>query len=427
MSNPIGKFWASSNSLSSNEDQLSIGSQTTEDWDNPLDTENPNNIQEVPQPAFGKLSLSNRSISSPQTPPKGTHTISHQTPSPVKESIDFLLKKNTSTPLKSSQQSPLKRVFAYLNNQSIDTPTKQQRAEKVRKIGNEFIAAWSETPAQKLPEGLDTLEFHSNLSHKLLNSTWASTLLKELHNIYTNSEYQDQKFFMSSVINLNHIYNPQFTEENKSTGFHFCPPHHEMYPKLKSIVKNPITQVFSASWRHEKADPNEENKFSTFFPHSINTEKQLLELLRRAEPIADTQNRKLFLDPQTNITIEAMIRKDFGIEIIYSAFPVFFFEKYNKETSYQITENVIKNPSEILTTALYIMETEITSDRKHKIRFITEQDYIILDLASLLNVGVEKGIYFSFLKEIFETIEGFSDFWRNCATKFSRDPLKEIL
>lgn len=189
------------------------------------------------------------------------------------------------------------------------------------------------------------------------------------------------------IINLVHI-----TEGERGVditrGYHFN-VQHAMNVRIKA--RNPHNQVTCGVFRLQ--DSHRE-KFSTFFPASVNSEDALVRVIQHAEKIAQKENRLLYRSIDLPIYIEKLFQ-DKGC-IVQSAYPLFFYEEFQANQTYQVTENAVISSSEILSR---LSDPLVVHERTQ----YDLGDNIILDIAPLFidkTNGVEFGIDFRFPKNL---------------------------
>lgn len=215
---------------------------------------------------------------------------------------------------------------------------------------------------------------------------WAHKLLHAVQNYMTASDPTTNPPL--AFYDFEHILQP-----SDDGGFHFCPDINSSPVQLVNIKTNPKTTVFCAEFDNQGS-----SKFSTFFPSEIKTAEQLFECLNSAREISRMDNRALceVYFQQKKFHVVRYMREQ-GL-IVKSVFPVFVYEQFGSNLTYQITNNYSLSSTEIFQRAKAV----ISQVMRDKIFFIwddkdTANERIIVDVASN-NITEEPkcGIYIDF-------------------------------
>ena len=333
-------------------------------------------------------------------------SLSTQTPTPLRaikrklENEDISIKQSLGKEDAELVSESFERI------EGLSSPLRLKQAQSLTSFFKDQILKYQEIGSgEKLNEGF---VFHKQMSNALIQSPWLGAPLKKLKLIHENCNQEMD--FPKKVFNMDHIVEGQTDSSGKKlVGFHFCPPGHSLRDSLVLRGRNPSTGVLVADWQDEKTN---QTKTSTFFPDFLGNEEDLLKLLSRLEPLAKNGDRQLSRDPETGLIVEGFLRTIGGVNVLYSAFPIFHFEKYQEEKSCAFLKMQVSFV-ELLHQAQDLVR-QASKDRKQTspIRFLIQDSHsskVVIDIAPLYQeqTQIEKGIYIEFPKKYFEEIEGF--------------------
>jgi hypothetical protein len=268
-----------------------------------------------------------------------------------------------------------------------DLPQKEKDESAKNALKSLFkkMAGGTQTPPMNSPST------HRKLSDSLLNSSWTAGIVNDLRRSIS-SESSNSEQLLSLIANMKHI-----VEGDGAGGCHFCPPDSEKSKELENIKINPSNGVFCATFKTDK-----KLKFSSFYPSTINSQKELLEIVTQSIEVARQGDRSL-RDTGKGFFIEAYLKKE-GL-IFHSAFPIFFYAKYSEDSQYTITDGFKLASAAVLKIAEDLVKQVKGSDKEPAIRyFLDGGNSVIVDIAPALAIELEiaHGIYFLFPSSCFQ-------------------------
>jgi hypothetical protein len=262
-----------------------------------------------------------------------------------------------------------------------DTPTRKSKATAARDFTDTLIENVFNTC-----QGADEVQQYQQLYDTLsVKSSPVLAKLIDLGVIYDKCKYKPDDLRPRQIVfNLKHI-----LTVDQCRGYHYVQKGSSV--KLENVIKSthaPYQATFTI--------PNGKKKISTIFPEDLIPDtKELLNTISTACVIAEDQNRRLL-----------MTKHKFAIETTYkgdrvlgtTAYPIFFFDVYIPGREYEIVENTPLIPAdELLTKAQqHFKATPVNTLVKYEVG--SKLKSIIVDMASLLKIGVDKGIYIQFPK-----------------------------
>ncbi len=260
--------------------------------------------------------------------------------------------------------------------QVVDSPHKKKRSFLARRVIDGTVSQLASiTPIAANPQDP---QFHRQMTESLNTSPWCQALLSDASKIDYEAVHQAPGRIVT-IYNAAHIFEPEEHGE-KTRGFHFCPPHHELRKQIQSCSQNCDTGVWSGFYK---------GKFSTFFPDWVQTETEVLKVLDEAIIIRSQDNAQLRKvqsnDENKCFYVQTFVRLH-GRKI-QSAFPLFCFENWTAKNSFKITNNLILSKQDVL---------DAYKKLGHKsIRFEDDQT-IVVDIAEVLPSAaiIMQGIYF---------------------------------
>ena len=306
-------------------------------------------------------------VSSPKSPGKPNSPASGVQYLFKDDAIDYDLMKNKEMAL----DEDLKAFGKY-----IDSPKRKERGKKIA----ETLTAFGQVFSQK---GFASAEFHRHTYKRLEGSPWAAyRFLKRIQEMDCQHHPQPQVVF-PGIVNIPHI-----VDGDDKGGIHFCRPQDPFKDALKDSIVNDDTGVFTGRFMIGKKE-----KFSTFFPHVIGNEQQMLEVVQKAKWLHKHDNRVLCITTnlQRNFYVEMYVRHRGAC--IHSAFPLFFCGTFDGQ-ALEITPQVTLGVDELLATAAMASAQDI----KYK-----TDNFLIIDVAPFFKATthVDRGIYVSFPLALF--------------------------
>lgn len=300
-----------------------------------------------------------------------------QTPSPVKKTEKMLKK---TTPDRSAVKKE-KRIFSklgeVLDREEEKFPFKKFKRRLFDSVTQDFLPrvnAFSVSSADRHFISVNNVE-------DCFSECWIEDLLRTLKKAGLNI----------AVVNTGHITEPQVT--HKTTGFHFCPTGHPHENCLIQTYQSSYSEVWYGEFNAGKGV-----KKSSFFPRSIQTERQLLEIIADAEKLCVGKNRALFKTNTTNLFYFEIFYRDI---YIISAFPIYYFAPYSEGATIHLTPSLSVPMKDIANQLSKLTRFE----REDLVRYSLNEGgcaYTILDVASLIKDNpIDQGVYIQFpIKEI---------------------------
>ncbi len=267
-----------------------------------------------------------------------------------------------------------------------DTPLRSLRATEAREfydsfLGNTYGACSSSDSVEEYCELFDTI---TEKSPSTCNK------LEALAEIYDECKYKPENHTRrESVYNFKHI-----LSVDKKGGCHYV----QSDPTNGITFKN-IIESTQGPYQATIFVKNDELKNSTIFPEKlIPNQSLLLETIRQTTFVVKNENRILWMT-QHKFAMEATYRSNFVIGT--SAYPIFYFDVYAPDKTYEIVENRYQFTAETLLTQA---RTHYQSTYDNKLIKYTVRDpkptSLIVDVAPLIQIGVAKGIYIQFPKTL---------------------------
>ncbi len=282
-----------------------------------------------------------------------------------------------------------------------DTPSKRAYSTAVRKIYRDMSCAI---------KGENPEDFHRN-AFKLISD---QPLLKSLANSLISADRKAKHKAIDlvppkEIINIEHL-----TKVDNQRGFHVFSPEDPVQELLTNKKISPNGIIY-AQFPTDPLNPLGKKKCSTFFPPSKGEEiaEMLSDIFSSQEPLAKIANRCLYFSPNKKYVIEVFKE---GVGVIKSAFPIFHFSPWISD---EIDHEIIAGEPPISGEALLIEAKKAISDyandfsgkKNNPIRYITEDDSLIIDLApSLSTLGIAQGIFVQFPRNCFKDILNDEDF-----------------
>lgn len=258
--------------------------------------------------------------------------------------------------------------------------------------------------------GFDTPQFHKEAHKKLTKSDWLSNTTTSLIKASQKCQFVQPSTFPLQIINIEHITKGASNKSNdKSVGFHWCPPESPLRKTLEHVQLNPKTGVFCGYFKLEK---EQQPKFSTFFPDEIHSEDELITIIQNSQEITRSGNRSLRKTVGPKAFMLELYLKENGL-IIQSAFPIFFFKRVTKDSDpFAICDNLfIDDPKKLIEDAAkFVGKNVFIEENKNPVHFTLDHENgkeIIIDVASLFesDTHIPHGIYLQFPIDYFPDIE----------------------
>lgn len=255
----------------------------------------------------------------------------------------------------------------------IDSPKRKERGQKI----GETLTAFGQVFSRK---SFSSVDFHRHTYKRLFESPWAAyRFLKPIQGMHCQHHPQPRVVF-PAIVNIPHI-----VDGDENGGIHFCHPGTAFEKALRECVVNNETGVFTGHFKSRKKE-----KFSTFFPHAIRNEQELLEVVQKAKSLYKQDKRVLCVTTnlEKNFYLEMYVRHEGAC--IHSAFPLFFFGVFEGK--------------EIDIPALGVFQAEalLAAAKKASEYKYRAGSKVIIDVAPFFKgtTKVDQGIYISFPKEL---------------------------
>lgn len=267
-----------------------------------------------------------------------------------------------------------------------DTPTRKLRSQRTGDALKIFSKKLS-------PQSQEAPQYHTDALENFRKFPLASGAMQDLRHVFCKYPYPSGSV-CHPIVNMVHITQGEIDGVHLK-GYHSCI--HEAI-SVTDIVRNPITQVYCGTCR---LDEPQIEKFSTFFPPSLDSEVNILNAIQNAEKIAQRDNCFLY---RSNTHIPFYIEKLFqeGRCIIQSAYPIFYFGIFVVAEFFQITENFIISSQGILDCLDQLnIRHEQDQDCPQPIKY-RKGDEFIVDIALIVKdeTAVKEGIYFRFTRDL---------------------------
>lgn len=283
------------------------------------------------------------------------------------------------------EKAAYRRSMEWVTDQN--TPERTLAVQRLSTAHRRAVVARLFTSGDEEQEGVMCL---GKLQDKL---GWVTDFLAELKKCAKSPDVDWPVF-----LNWDHIAEPSKAEgrsgkdDEKSVGFHFCPLNHALHADIGQKVTNPFSHVWCGNYK---------GKFSTFFPLEIQSKQHLVWLLSQAQECFSEGNKAILeipriAPPEPNWPALAA---PFHIEvykraegtILWSAFPIFYFAKYEPDATFHITETLEISAQE----ALELITPAVRANRK-LIQYDID-DHLYIDLAPFINgCPVSRGILIGF-------------------------------
>lgn len=237
----------------------------------------------------------------------------------------------------------------------------------------------------------------------LVDSPWAPRLVNdcraELRKSLSVERTLSENNLLLPVVNMKHIVDGD-DKNTKVVGCHFCPQGSPIKKSLANVLVNPANGIFCAEII--KAE-GKEPKFSSFYPESIKTQAELLELIHTAKVVMIQKNRSL-RQTDKGFMIEVYLQEN-GL-VIHSAFPIFFYGEYKKGEVYTLTEKIFFKSEEIYEMAETLIRSQDKNENENPIRYDNSTDMIV-DIAPALEkkTGIKSGVLISFPSSAFTKLD----------------------
>lgn len=282
--------------------------------------------------------------------------------------------------------------------QSLTEPSIKK--EKVKDVFKKFL--------KKLSDGASTPDMRSPTMQRrvhtnLVDSPWAPKLVNEcrieLSKSLSGERTLSENNLLLPVVNLKHIVDGE-DKNNKIVGCHFCPKGSPLRKSLVNVLLNPANGIFCGEI--VKAE-GREPKFSSFYPDSIKTQAELLDLIHTAKAVMTEKNRSL-RQTDKGFMIEVYLKEN-GL-VIHSAFPIFFYGEYKKGGMYTLTENIFFKSEEVFEMAESLIRSQVKTDNENPIRYDNTINMVV-DIAPALEkkTGIKSGVFISFPSSAFTKLD----------------------
>lgn len=319
--------------------------------------------------------------SPPGTPSKTdldhiTSQFLQKTPSPIKKTETMLQETTPDRSAISGEKRILNSLEEVLANEEQEFPLKKFRRRLFDSVSKDFlprINGFSVSSTDHVSRHLVSVE---NVEDSF-TACWIENLIVILKKAGLNI----------AVVNTGHITTPQL--KHKTTGFHFCPTGHPYEKCLKQTYQS----AYSAVW-YAEFDAGKGPKKSSFFPRTIQTEVELLEIFVDATKLCSSKNRALFKANTNDLFyFEIFYREDI---YIVSAFPIYYFALYTEGATIHLTPSLSVPMKELHSTLAALTPEEYEKLVRYTFKE-GETSYTILDVASLIKDNpIEQGIYVQF-------------------------------
>lgn len=214
-------------------------------------------------------------------------------------------------------------------------------------------------------------------------SDWAPRVLGRLKSMAPNHESAGSTRATSNLTHIGNIENRQ--------GWHYCNQNDPRFQQLIEIRMNQQTGIFIADFAR---DDSGEIKQSSFFPATIESIDQVVEIIEKAKVIStnDRKMQQLCLAEYNGIEFYIMkfIRQN-GV-FSNSLFPLLFVGDLDLEEESFEMQGLMQISKEEILQHLF---SEIRKGRIGELKQFEQEDRYLFDLASILNIrGIKKGICF---------------------------------
>lgn len=293
----------------------------------------------------------------------------------------FLQENSIEDDLSRDEKMALSGYLKEIEN-SPDSPTYQVKGNRIERSMTAFASAMS----PHHPPG--TSQFHHDAYPKMVGSSWANRALLRLSAIPCRYPTELGKLITRSVvpiINLPHIVTGD-SHSNTTKGVHFCPAGSPLKSTLTGIFLNPDNGVFCAKLP--------DGKFSTFFPESLSTEEDLIQLIKTSESLSlQSENRTLKrakLGNGKTIYIETLNR---GNLFTHSAYPIFFYGLLDETVDFLFQRFGIQGEN---------IKKILNSEKLEELVIYEDNERFVIDVAPFFDELKEilpKGIYMEIRRE----------------------------
>jgi hypothetical protein len=344
---------------------------------------------------FFSMSSSNDDGSSEAQAASSAESSALTTPeaSPVKDNkvspvsgLETMLQKITpDRDLNGQERTEYRRSMEWVTDQN--TPERNIAVQRLSDAHRRAVVTRLFTNGDEEQEGILCL---GKLQNKL---GWVTDLLAELRRCSKSADIDWPVF-----LNWDHIAEPSKAEgksdkdDGKSVGFHFCPLNHPFHADIGHKVTNPFSHVWCGDYKE---------KFSTFFPLEIQSKKHLVWLLSQAQECFSEDNKAILEIPRIAPPEPSWpaLAAPFHIEvykraegtILWSAFPLFYFAKYEPDATFHITDTLKISAQE----ALDLITPAVRGNRR-LIQYDID-DFLYVDIAPFIDgCPISRGILIGF-------------------------------
>jgi hypothetical protein len=326
------------------------------------------------------------------------------------------------SPVKKGNTTPIRKMFAFLRDEHTDSEANLTVAEKsIIREGLEKVKNLPDTPNSKkratqcgnlietalgpVDENVFQVEYHDRVHKKLKNSPWLPSFANTVSTSYHACEYKPEGVQVpKTIVNIEHTFGGERRDHEGSggqiEGFHIVGRHYvavndPLRSELREVVVNPHTGVFCAKFPKGNGD----DKFSSFFPDSIQSQQDLLHKLFCSSLVARKNNSTLNCIFMNGFYFLVKQYLQAGGFIVQSAFPIFFDGRYEENAQFTITQNLTLSAADALFCA-----QSLVNKSNEAIEFIIEgecgnEDLFVIDIAPAitnLTGGISQGIYIFF-------------------------------